>query len=273
MAIFKREGNFGGSGIKTARGPIRQRMRTVARLVLLGSVLLVVALFSGLMAMQIAIHGRETTVPDVVSRSPDQARKLIEQAGMSMEIERQYFSPNVSEGKILSQVPTAGSKVRRGWQVRVAESLGPQRVEIPNVLGESGRAAQLNIRRRSLEIGSIAETAIPETLPDKVVAQNPIPNASDVSAPKISLLVTATSEPEAFVTPNFVGQTLASVRAALQVAGLREGNVTLVTAGATINPSISSPPAAISPASIVISHDPVAGQKIVAGSALNLVVR
>ena len=60
---------------------------------------------------------------------------IAEQSGLEINVERQYYSPTVPEGKILSQLPPAGSQVRRGWQVRVAESLGPQRVEIPNVIG------------------------------------------------------------------------------------------------------------------------------------------
>ena len=59
----------------------------------------------------------------------------------------------IAEGKILSQIPASDTRVRRGWQVRVAQSLGPQRVMIPDVLGQSGRAADLNIRRRGLDVG------------------------------------------------------------------------------------------------------------------------
>ena len=71
---------------------------------------------------------------------------MADAGGFQMDIERQYYSATVPEGKILSQLPPPGTQVRRGWQIRVAQSLGPQRVEIPNVLGESQRAAEINIR-------------------------------------------------------------------------------------------------------------------------------
>ncbi len=108
-------------------------MKSFFRLVLLALVLLVVALVSALTAMRLAIHGHEVAVPDLVGKSPAAARMIAEQSGLELTVERQYYSPTVPEGKILSQLPPAGSQVRRGWQVRVAESLGPQRVAIPNV--------------------------------------------------------------------------------------------------------------------------------------------
>ena len=100
-------------------------MKSFFRTVLLGLVLLVVALVSALTAMRFAIHGREVALPDFVGKTPAEARRIAEDSGLQVEVERQYYSPSVAEGRILSQLPLAGTLVRRGWQVRVAESLGP----------------------------------------------------------------------------------------------------------------------------------------------------
>src|SRR5690242_3659967 len=126
-------------------------MKSVIRLVLLSLVLLVVALISAVTAMRFAIHGRQVAVPDLLGQTPAQAWKIAEQNGLLLQVERQYYSPSVAEGRILSQLPSPGTQVRRGWQIRVAESLGPQRVAIPNVVGDSERAAEINIRRRGLD--------------------------------------------------------------------------------------------------------------------------
>ena len=128
--------------------------------------------------MRLAIHGHEVAVPDLVGKSPAAGRMIAEQSGLEIMVERQYYSSSVAEGKILSQLPPAGSQVRRGWQVRVAESLGPQRVEIPNVTGQSERAANINIRRRGLEVGSIAQMRLPDVPDGQILSQAPPPNAS-----------------------------------------------------------------------------------------------
>jgi beta-lactam-binding protein with PASTA domain len=244
-------------------------MKSFFRLVLLGLVLLVVALLSALTAMRLAIHGREVAVPQLVGKTPAEARLVVEQTGLDLNVERQYYSPTVPEGKILSQLPPAGSQVRRGFQVRVAESLGPQRVDIPNVLGQSQRAASINIRRHGLDVGAIAQMQLPDAAPDRVLSQDPPPNASGVSTPKISLLVAVSSQPQAFVMPSFVGQPLGSVTLALQDAGLRVGTVTQAPNGSSPGAPLSTP----SPASMIVSQTPAAGEKVLAGAAVSFEVR
>jgi beta-lactam-binding protein with PASTA domain len=243
-------------------------MKSFFRLVLLALVLLVVALVSALTAMRLAIHGHEVAVPDLVGKSPAAARMIAEQSGLDLSVEREYYSSTVPEGKILSQLPPAGSQVRRGWQIRVAESLGSQRVAIPNVIGQSERAANINIRRRGLDVGAIAQIQLPDATDSQVMAQAPPPNASGVSAPKISLLVAAPPQPQALVMPSFVGQPLGTVTLTLQAAGLHVGNVTTVPA-----PEGSPPTTTISsPASMVVSQDPAVGEKTLAGTAVNFEV-
>jgi eukaryotic-like serine/threonine-protein kinase len=244
-------------------------MKSFFRLVLLGLVLLVVALLSALTAMRLAIHGREVAVPQLVGKTPAEARLVVEQTGLDLNVERQYYSPTVPEGKILSQLPPAGSQVRRGFQVRVAESLGPQRVDIPNVLGQSQRAASINIRRHGLDVGAIAQMQLPDAAPDRVLSQDPPPNASGVSTPKISLLVVVSSQPQAFVMPSFVGQPLGSVTLALQDAGLLVGTVTQASDGSSPGATVLTP----SPASMIVSQTPAAGEKVLAGAAVNFEVR
>lgn len=242
-------------------------MKSFFRYVLLALVLLVVALVSALTAMRFAIHVREVTVPNLTKMAPSEARKKIEELELHMEVERQFYSADVPEGRILSQVPAAGSRVRRGWTVRVAESLGPQRVVIPSVVGQTERAAEMNIRRRGLEVGAVAGMQMPGTPADQVLSQSPPANASGVAAPKISLLVAEPSQPQAFVMPNFVGQALGTVKLALQDAGLRVGNV-------TVSPRFDrSTTGDFSAASLVVSQVPAAGEKVIAGAAVNLEVR
>jgi beta-lactam-binding protein with PASTA domain len=251
---------------------------------LLSLVLLVVALVSALAAMRFAIHGREVSVPNLVGKTPAEARRISDAAGFQMEIERQYYSATVPEGRVLSQLPTPGTQVRRGWQIRLAESLGPQRVEIPNVLGESQRAAGINIMRRGLDVGAVAQIAMPGSPADQVLGQSPPPNASGVAAPKISLLTTESMPPQAFLMPNFTGQALGGVTLVLQDAGFRVGNVSIAPPAAlpatpvpdssvATPPPTPAPPPQPTPASIIVSQNPAPGAKIVTGSAVNFEVR
>ncbi len=170
----------------------------------------------------------------------------------------------------------------------MAQSLGKTRVTIPDVTGQSEHAAELNIRRRGLDVASMAEVQAPGIPVDQVLAQSPTANETQVAAPKISFLVTAAPEPQAFVMPSFVGQPLGSANRSLQDAGFKLGNVNVAApansnVGDVANPDAQAaaavlaqqpaPPAQPSPASIIVSQSPMAGQKVFAGTAVSFEVR
>src|ERR1700757_1126494 len=107
-------------------------MKAFFRFVLLALMLLLVAMASALMAMRFAIHGSEVTVPKLVGLTLGEAERAVVGLDLHVVIERQYYSSDIPEGKIMSQIPVPGTQVRHGWQLRVAQSLGPQRVTIPD---------------------------------------------------------------------------------------------------------------------------------------------
>jgi len=254
-------------------------MRQFFRMLLLVLVLMTVALISALTAMRLAIHGREVTIPKLVGMTPFEAERAGAASGLQVVVERQFYSADIPEGRIMTQMPPPETKVRRGWSVRVAQSLGPQRVAIPNVTGGSERVAELNIRRRGLSLGSIARLHLPGAPLDQVISQSPPANASGVSAPKISLLVGDGPEPPVYVMPNLTGQPLGSAMLALQDAGIKVDKVSLLPLSppspSEPQPAPVAPPAVSepSPASMIVTQAPAPGQKIAAGSAVNFEVR
>jgi beta-lactam-binding protein with PASTA domain len=258
-------------------------MKSFFRFALLAMVLVIVAMVSALAAMRLAIHGQEVAIPTLVGMVPADAERTIAGLGLQMTIERQYYSPQIAEGRIMSQLPVPGTKVRHGWMVRVAQSLGPTRVAIPDVTGQSTHAAELNIRRRGLEVASTAEVEATGIPADQVLAQNPVANDPQVLAPRINLLVTTAADPQVFVMPSFVGQPLGSASRTLQDNGFKLGNVSIVppvtaavgdaNSAAPALPAPVSTPAEASPASIVVSQAPVAGQKVSAGTYVSFEVR
>ena len=256
-------------------------MRNVLRYFLLALVLIAVALLSALTAMRLAIHGQEVNVPDLRGKSPVEARRVADDAGLAASVERSYYSAAVPEGKVLSQVPSPGTVVRRGWEVRLALSLGPQRVTVPQVVGDSERAASLTLAQRRIEIESIARAVLPGSTSDQVAGQNPPANSPNVSAPRVSLLITQADSPAAFVMPSFVGQPLGTVTNTLRAAGFSVGRVTMAVTPAPENSGAQSEtngpgpliPTSPSPASIIVGQDPALGAKVLAGAAINFVVK
>jgi beta-lactam-binding protein with PASTA domain len=228
-------------------------------------VLLLVFLASALLAMRFAIQGREVKVPRLVGLTPAEAERVANSDGLVLSVESRFYSPAVPEGRIVSQAPAADAPVRRGWKVRVAESLGPQRAAVPNLLGQSQHAAGINISRRGLELGSVGTLHLPGAQPDTVVSQNPQPDAVEAASPRVGLIFSSPDNAQLYVMPNFVGRPLSEGATAVLKAGFTMGKVREVAE--TADSGTSGAPGTI------VRQYPSAGQKIAAGATISFDVK
>jgi beta-lactam-binding protein with PASTA domain len=252
-------------------------------------VLIIVALASALISMRLAIHGSEVAVPDFRGMAPAQAERAASARGLELALGDRFYSSTVAAGQIVSQQPEPGTHVRRGWRVQAAESLGAQQIEIPALLGLSPRAAEIDIRRRGLELGALAELPTPDAEPQSVIAQTPSPGAQGVASPSVSLLYAAAPPEPAYAMPDLTGLTVDEASALLAAAGLKvvsianaappppaPGDATPGAANPAI-PGTGNPPASSfagfnprPPA--VVTQWPLAGTRVTAGANVSFQV-
>jgi eukaryotic-like serine/threonine-protein kinase len=241
-------------------------LRKLVQYFFLSLVLLLVFLSSALLAMRFAIQGREVSVPRLTGLTPAEAERIANSDGLVLSIESRFYNASVPEGKIVSQAPGANTTVRRGWKIRVAESLGPQRAAIPNLIGQSEHAAGINISRRNLEVGTMGSIHLPGASPETVVAQSPPPEAAEVTSPKVGLIFSAADNGQQYVMPSFLGRSVAEASVALLNAGFTLGKVRTVNGdeiGSTGNSVVGA----------IVRQYPQAGQRVTAGATINFDVR
>lgn len=230
--------------------------------------LLLVFMASALLSMRFAIHGREVKVPRLSGLTPNEAERIANADGLLVSVESRFYSPDVPAGHILSQAPSAGATVRRGWKILVSQSLGPQRAAIPNLLGQSQLAASINLRRRGLEVGRVATIHLPGAAPQTVVAQSPPPDAKAIASPRVDLVVSAPDSAPSYVMPSFVNKPLGEAAAAVQRAGLTLAGKWGAMAGAETKDK--SVPALTG---TVVKQYPLAGQKVSPGTEVYFEVK
>jgi beta-lactam-binding protein with PASTA domain len=261
-------------------------MKRIFTLVLGALALVAVALISAFIAMRLAIHGREAVVPNLSGLSVADANSLASRAGLTLNLENRFYSADVAAGRILAQDPAAGSRVRREWPVRITESLGAQSVNIPDLTGQTERAAIIGIRRLSLELRAVAHLAIAGD-PDVVLTQTPPANAGGVDGPRLSLLVSdaipGDTQAPAYAMPLLVGLSYSAANARAASAGLHLVAVTesaLPTAAAVAAPGVASAQNGLSAATpsaatvrssgIVTAQSPQAGRRVVQGDVVHV---
>lgn len=251
-------------------------MRRFVKYVVSILVLVIVAMASMLITMRLAIHRREVIIPNFVGMLPQAAEQAANASGLVLVRENRFYSDEVAEGHIVSQEPVPGIRVRKGWRVRIAESMGRQKIVIPSVLGDSPRTAELNVRRRGLELGTVAAIATAGLPPDQVVAQSPPPEAQGIATPKVSVLVSAPAEEKSYVMPDLSGMRLADASLAITNAGLRVGSVSGAKLDTSETPvpanGVNGPRKPVTTDAVIVKQTPSAGQRVSAGAVVTLEV-
>lgn len=272
---------------------MRARRSSIRRFVTfaLGALgMIAVALISAFIAMRLAIHGREAVVPPLTGLTVAQASAAAGRQGLQFTVENRFYSSEVPVGHVIAQDPPAGFRVRHDWPVRITDSLGPQRVAIPNLVGQPERAAMITIRQLGLEPGEVVRMAAPGD-PDVVIAQTPSPLAGEVSSPRIGLLVSdgGPVDTAAYVMPSLVGLSYAAAAARTSAAGLKlVAAEEIIAPPGPVTPSIlgvaaGSAPAAAAPAAApaprpaptsgtVVAQSPPAGGRVQQGDVVHITV-
>ncbi len=188
--------------------------------------LVAVALLAAITTMHFAIHGAEVQVPSLKAMTVADARSVTAGLGLKLNVDNRYYSADVAPGHILTQSPAPGTVVRREWQVRVSESLGPQMVDVPNTVGLEQRVAELELRRAGLEVGATAKLPFANVAEGTVLAQDPPAHAQDIAQPTVNLLVAAADDeaPDGFVMPDMVGMPVVSAQSALAKVGIKSAS-------------------------------------------------
>lgn len=237
--------------------------------------MLAVALVSAFVTMRLAIHGREAAVPAVTGMTVSDAAAAVRRSGLPLTVENRFYSAEVARGHVIAQDPPAGFRVRRDWPVRITESLGAQRVAMPNLVGQSERAAMVTIRQLGLETGAVVRMPAPGD-PGVVIAQSPSAEGGDVTSPRVSLLVSdgEPAQTAAYVMPSVVGMTYSAAAARVSAAGLKlvgseEVVATPGVVGAPETGAVSATPAAAT-SGTVVAQSPAAGARVQSGDVVRV---
>ncbi len=243
----------------------------IASLVML---LIAVALLAAIATMHFAIHGAEVQVPALQGMTVADARSQTAGLGLNLNVDNRYYSGDVAAGHILTQSPAAGTVVRREWRVRVAESLGPQKVDVPDAVGKDQRVAALTLRRAGLEVGATAQLPWSKAPEGTVLAQDPPAHAQGISRPTVNLLVAAPDGETAdgFVMPDLVGLPVVTAQEQLAKVGIASATPTYVAVAVTPVGSGNAPPRPPVKPGSVIAQTPAGGARVEQSTQVKLTV-
>ncbi len=238
---------------------LRERLQWIFRMAVLLFILSSVAFLSALTAMRFAVQGREVAMPDIVGKKALTAQQVLHGRGVGMKVEDRIFS-NLPVDTVVRQSPPPSMRVKTGQSAHVVLSLGPQKVQIPQLLDRSLRAAQVELLRGGMQLGEVSSAYLPgDAAAGTVTEQDPAPGNTDVTGPHVDLLVSLGPRPAAYVMPELTGLSIGEAQSKLGSAGLRLSKLT-------------PQPAADSAAGTVVGQTPARGQRVDSASTIELQV-
>ena len=205
--------------------------------------------FTAAATFLIASSAADPAVPDLTSLELEAAEALLGGVGLRLAVGQARFDDQIPEGRIVFQEPPPRSFFKRGRSVQVFRSLGPTRRVVPRLEGSTLTEARRQIEAAELSVGRVAEVGSDTYLAGRVIAQSPVAYSETVPETSVSVLLSAGSEPESFVMPDFIGRRYGDIADDLSRSAVRVRDVRSV-------------PYRGVPAGIVVDQVPAAGAKV-----------
>ena len=171
------------------------------------------------------VAGKSTLVPNLREMTVEEATARAAELGLAAEVDpaRDDWDENVPSGRIRAQEPTADMAVKEGQTIRLFLSLGPKQLRMPDLTGQSPRAAAAALVRLGFPEPVLAAVRLPG--PTGVVAQSASPGAVVAPGAPAGLLVNRGLPEAAWVMPDLIGRDVEKVRLAFEARGFRVGSV------------------------------------------------
>ncbi len=107
--------------------------------------------------------GRYTSTPSVVSLTQAQATAKLQSQGFTVAVGSPQHSETIKKGLVVTTDPAPGERVAKGGTVTLILSSGPERYDVPNVVGASVADATAALQAQHLVAGS-QTTAFSDTV-------------------------------------------------------------------------------------------------------------
>ncbi|HVR69764.1 MAG TPA: PASTA domain-containing protein [Vicinamibacteria bacterium] len=176
---------------------------------------------SALTTMRVVLRSQEVVVPALVGKRVPEAGGITSGHRLMLRVEGRRNDPKVPPDRIVAQEPPAGSTLKRQRSIRVWVSLGPRRLTVPAVEGESIRTGRISLEQAQVPVGRVVEVNDGSD-EGTILIQHPPPGDTEtLDAEGAAMLVSLGPASSDFVMPDLIGRSAAGVLDALGRVGLK----------------------------------------------------
>jgi beta-lactam-binding protein with PASTA domain len=222
---------------------------------LLAAALLASAGLSAVATMRVVLESQEVLVPSLLEKKVPEAAVIAMRHRLTLRVEGRKNDAKVPADRILAQEPSAGELLKMDRSVRVWVSLGPRRLRVPRVEGETLRTARLMLEQAQVPLGRVVEVE-DRSAAGTILVQHP-PAGEAQPAEAVSLLVSQGTIGADYVMPDLIGRRANDALSLLRRAGVKIGAVSYRS-----YPGVAG--------GLILRQDPPAGHRLGAQTSVSL---
>jgi len=233
------------------------------RILKIGALFVAFALAAGAcayLALTLFIKSEDTVVvPNLTGKDVVYALEILTDLGLNTKVKGSEYSAAIPKNQVIFQTPDPGTEMKKGRDVKIILSKGPQYVAMPNLRGLSVQQARILLEENGLCNGELTSLYSDILQQGEIITQTPKPGAMIMRGTCVDLLESAGTWPEVFEMLDL--QELSIDEAILHIEA---NNLMLGKIKTDRNPKKRS--------NIILAQEPSAGHRVAAGDIIDLIV-
>ncbi len=176
------------------------------------------------------INFNKIVAPSLKGKSYIEAAELVENKGLSLEVENKVFDVDVPKEFIIKQDVAAGQKVRAGTVIKVSVSKGVEVFSMPSFEGQLFDDAKLTLINLGIKVDKVTKVHSDRVKRGRIIAQRPLPG--NVRSNKANFLISMGPYKVAYKCPSFVSMSVDDSKKLASMLGIKlleqeEGDVVI----------------------------------------------
>ncbi|MFC1505099.1 PASTA domain-containing protein [Thermodesulfobacteriota bacterium] len=233
------------------------------RIFKIGAVFVVFALAAGAsayLALTLFIKSEDTVVvPNLTGKDVVYALEILTDLGLNTKVKGSEYSAAIPKNQVIFQAPDPGTEMKKGRDVKIILSKGPQYVAMPNLRGLSVQQARILLEENGLCRGELSSLYSDVLQPDEIIAQTPLPGTMITRGTCVDILESSGDRPEMFAMLDL--RELSIDEAILRIEA---NNLLLGKIKTDQNPKKRP--------NTILAQEPSAGHRVATGSVIDLIV-
>jgi beta-lactam-binding protein with PASTA domain len=178
-----------------------------------------IGLIFGYLTFKVLSFSRTVEVPDLITKSPLEANRLLTDKGLYLKIEGEDYDSTIATGNILRQDVPAGNKVRERRGIKVVISKGPRIKSVPMLVNESLVNAETLLLQKGLKISRVILVHSDMVEKDRIISQKPAPDEPVTDT--IQVIVSIGPYEKLYTCPDFKGMSVEQAQELLKKLNMK----------------------------------------------------